>query len=76
MNKSILVAALAAAVGLSPMVADAATHKTKQHKSHAMSKGSNGEQSGTTGMGTGGASGSKSTSGATGGASSGSDSMK
>ena len=72
MNKSILVAALAAAVGLGPMVADAATQKTKHQKSHAMSKGSAGEQSGTTGMGTGGASGSKST----GGASSGSDSMK
>jgi hypothetical protein len=57
MNKSIIAAAVAAAVGLSPVVADAASHKMKHHhKSHkmmskeSMSKGSmNNESSGSMG---------------------------
>jgi hypothetical protein len=61
MNRTILAATLAAAVGLSPLAADAMTHKKHHHASHTMSKGSmskdsmskgsmNGEPSGTTGM--------------------------
>ncbi|MDR3469906.1 MAG: hypothetical protein P4M07_28585 [Xanthobacteraceae bacterium] len=57
MNRTtILAATLVTAIGLSPLAANATTHKKHHHMSHAMSKGSmskgsmNGEQSGTTGM--------------------------
>jgi hypothetical protein len=58
MMKYLLAASLAAALGLSPMIADAASHKTKHHKTHAMSGTTGMSKSGTTGSAGGATSGS------------------